>query len=612
MTDWDVPPIDRYCDLVMKGGIASGVVYPEAIAKLSHYYRFQSIGGTSAGAIAASVTAAAEYQRRLTGSRAGFDLLKQLPTKLGDKTSSGKSKLLSLFQPQPPLRRLFSVLIGALNRKKTSLRIWSIIWGLLRAYWPATVSAGLIAVLVGFFDVGWFAACLTFVLVVMSLVGQRVYSDVTKRLVAYDLGLCTGLTEQDSIDEALTPWLHHLIQTAAGRAIHEAPVTFGDLWLVRSPLETQQDRDLPRSIELQMFSTNLSHGRPYIFPLADSERLYFTTGEMRKCLPDQVVKWMVDNSPSNDRDQGSHDEDKLLQVPAAERFPILLAARMSLSFPFLFTAIPLHAIETDRFGKKTFRPCWFSDGGISSNFPIHLFDDLVPRWPTFGLTLEAKIADQSPVFLATTYDQGYEERWNIAPDNKDVSMLGWFVGAIVSTMQNWNDNSLTRMPGVRDRVARVRLEKHEGGMNLNMEAQHIHAVAKRGVDAIDQILGRFAPPSRNGGPADGWDEHRFVRLHVLLKMLAVRSQGITDALRPDCRYATDFGSLFTQMMSAKDQHGNPLPPPGYEKPLTPQQCQELKTFVMRLEALAKEMQPLDHSIEFSAIPTPELRIRPPL
>lgn len=129
MTDGDVPPIDRYCDLVMKGGIASGVVYPEAIAKLSHYYRFQSIGGTSAGAIAASVTAAAEYQRRLTGSRAGFDLLKQLPTKLGDKTSSGKSKLLSLFQPQPPLRRLFSVLIGALNRKKTSLRIWSIIWG---------------------------------------------------------------------------------------------------------------------------------------------------------------------------------------------------------------------------------------------------------------------------------------------------------------------------------------------------------------------------------------------------------------------------------------------------------------------------------------------------
>ena len=64
MTHCPEPPTDRFCDLVMKGGIASGVVYPKAIAELSHHYRFQSIGGTSAGAIAAAVTAAAEYQRR--------------------------------------------------------------------------------------------------------------------------------------------------------------------------------------------------------------------------------------------------------------------------------------------------------------------------------------------------------------------------------------------------------------------------------------------------------------------------------------------------------------------------------------------------------------------
>ena len=78
----DSPPNaseDRYCDLVMKGGIASGVVYPRAIARLAEHYRFQSIGGTSAGAIAAAVTAAAEYQRRRTGSLQGFELLKRLP-----------------------------------------------------------------------------------------------------------------------------------------------------------------------------------------------------------------------------------------------------------------------------------------------------------------------------------------------------------------------------------------------------------------------------------------------------------------------------------------------------------------------------------------------------
>jgi predicted acylesterase/phospholipase RssA len=47
------------CDLVMRGGITSGIVYPRAIAKLAETYDFRSIGGTSAGAIAATATAAA-------------------------------------------------------------------------------------------------------------------------------------------------------------------------------------------------------------------------------------------------------------------------------------------------------------------------------------------------------------------------------------------------------------------------------------------------------------------------------------------------------------------------------------------------------------------------
>ena len=55
--------LERSCDLVMKGGITSGVVYPKAIVQLSRTYRFRNIGGTSAGAIAAVITAAAEYGR---------------------------------------------------------------------------------------------------------------------------------------------------------------------------------------------------------------------------------------------------------------------------------------------------------------------------------------------------------------------------------------------------------------------------------------------------------------------------------------------------------------------------------------------------------------------
>ena len=72
----------KYCDLIMKGGVTSGVVYPLAVFELSSEYWFKNIGGTSAGAIAAGVTAAAECARRRTGKTAGYDRLKQLPNDL--------------------------------------------------------------------------------------------------------------------------------------------------------------------------------------------------------------------------------------------------------------------------------------------------------------------------------------------------------------------------------------------------------------------------------------------------------------------------------------------------------------------------------------------------
>ena len=47
MTDTTPDPDDtgrRFCDLVMKGGITSGIVFPTAVAQLSTQYRFRHIG----------------------------------------------------------------------------------------------------------------------------------------------------------------------------------------------------------------------------------------------------------------------------------------------------------------------------------------------------------------------------------------------------------------------------------------------------------------------------------------------------------------------------------------------------------------------------------------
>ena len=58
------------CDVIMKGGLTSGVVFPLAICRLSEKFRFVNLGGTSAGGIAAAVAAAAEYNRDKGGFRA--------------------------------------------------------------------------------------------------------------------------------------------------------------------------------------------------------------------------------------------------------------------------------------------------------------------------------------------------------------------------------------------------------------------------------------------------------------------------------------------------------------------------------------------------------------
>ena len=95
------------CDLVMKGGITSGVVYPRAVMVLGERYRFRNIGGTSAGAIAAAVTAAAEYGRQ-TGAA---EDLSRIDAIVRDLTRPGL--LLGLFQPAKENRPLWGVVRAA-------------------------------------------------------------------------------------------------------------------------------------------------------------------------------------------------------------------------------------------------------------------------------------------------------------------------------------------------------------------------------------------------------------------------------------------------------------------------------------------------------------------
>lgn len=70
-------------DLVMKGGITSGVVYPRLVKQLSEVYTFRSIGGTSAGAIAAAAATAAQPGVSGGTNVKAFDELEKLSGHLG-------------------------------------------------------------------------------------------------------------------------------------------------------------------------------------------------------------------------------------------------------------------------------------------------------------------------------------------------------------------------------------------------------------------------------------------------------------------------------------------------------------------------------------------------
>lgn len=101
----DNPP----CDVVMKGGITSGVTYPKAVCEIASAYELRNIGGTSAGALAAAAAAAAEVGRDIQG--AGFARLATLPGRLSAiPKSQSKSVLFNLFRPSGPTRPLFRIL----------------------------------------------------------------------------------------------------------------------------------------------------------------------------------------------------------------------------------------------------------------------------------------------------------------------------------------------------------------------------------------------------------------------------------------------------------------------------------------------------------------------
>jgi hypothetical protein len=312
------------------------------------------------------VTAAAEWRRQTDASDQGFAVLQKVMEEL-----TGDGFVQNLFQPTPATRPLYDILIASLkaaipptsgdgpqpaeSRGGSTLRkvlpvvrvLWRqqrlsrvigavaggtawvltllVGWGLGVVAdpgawgWPAILGA-VIGLLIAV-ALGWVVG---FILGAYRT-ARRVYAALNEQ----GFGMCPGRPQPGFEGrDALTDWLYQRIQACAGPTVIR-PLTFGDL------------KD--KGIHLETMTTDLTLARPVRIPF-ESERYLFRPRELRAIFPDAVVNYMIDPSAPADRPPGSPaDEDRLREMPEATNTPLVVFARLSLSFPVLLTAVRLYA-----------------------------------------------------------------------------------------------------------------------------------------------------------------------------------------------------------------------------------------------------------------------------
>lgn len=474
---------ERDCDLIMKGGTTSGTVYPRAVRQLMSDYRLVNIGGTSAGAIAAAAAAAAEVGRE----KGSLD-------KLDDLASALPEKLLHFFEPRPEsvpilqvglnvvkfgLRKGFARSLPILIREYFGWLITSTISAavlagiLVYCLWYSQAASGLVTFMIGF------SICLCVLLgVAVWLISSLMhFIGVIKTEFSYekDFGICPGAGQSpDSKDSAFTDWFAQQLNDLAGRPADNAkPLTFGDL-------KTCDGRE----IRLVVLTTSITNEMPVTIPFKN-ETFYFKPDELDGKIPASVLVWLKANCQKR-------DGTEYYRLPDRDDFPLILAVRLSLSFPLLFTVMKLH-----RYSEATgkFVEVIFSDGGITSNFPIHFFDSIWPSRPTFGITLD-RTDETEPKLIRPVFGDQLE---HTGLQSRKMIEAGDFVSALLSTMQSWQDAELSNMPASRQRIIHIPLMQTEGGLNLDMDETTIKQLLSRGEEA-GKLFSQF-----------NWENHRWTR-----------------------------------------------------------------------------------------------------
>ncbi len=582
----------QYCDLVMKGGITSGVIYPAAAYELSDKYSFKNIGGTSAGAIAAAVVAAAELGRRNGAGtdphkKGGFDVVKGLSSEI-----SSNGKLFRLFTPNKRTSKVFNVALNVLTKRTKWGRIGAGVIGVLLAAWAYSACFFCVGLVLPTFLFGWakwgrhfplqhlvtahpWACSLSgtalggfFALVGSTKLGVNRTIDA---LAANSFGICSGMARASKDEASLTEWIDQQIQAAAGRLPGDAPVTFSDLWT--APLYDGESPTSDKTIQLQVVTTSVTEGRPYSIPFRE-RGMYFDPKELGELFPPRIIQALIAASERRARKKiaeiasaktshepyrpvcsPSNENRILVSFPEPGDLPLLIAVRMSLSFPALLSAVPFYRVDYSvarnqaqgaaQYKTRVATKVWFSDGGICSNFPMTFFDSPIPRWPTFGINLTSAPSTKCPPdgdrpakdFVSMLAPNAYarvpmndlgDAVWTpngVIEQQEASDCIAKFAFGILNTTMDWRDNLQAVAPGFRDRIAAVELCADEGGLNLNMPTKLIEDLTNRGKACGEELKGF------------DFSQHAFTRYRIALcgleEYLASMDRGFRNPVPQD-------------------------------------------------------------------------------
>jgi len=628
-------PLALECDLVMKGGVTSGIIYPSAIAAIARDYRLRAVGGTSAGAIGAAAAAAMEFGRRSGRNGDAPAMMASLASRLG-APSDGRPLLLRLFEPDASTAPLFRLLMRMSEARRrgtgTVLRLFLLVPAMI----ALLVAGAVVGVLVWRLPEPRAAAGIALAMlsllcgaVVLTVLFAAAYwlPRIKGGLAATadnGFGFCSGMARYrtpalrwrwpwqrpPTAAEApsLSEWLHEQFQALAGLDEDE-PLCFGDLWAAShrvagrpreaafaiameqaaavarerparesatAPNPAPRLDGIARDIELALVASDINRAQSVQLPFMRREdRLYARISDLRALFPETIVTWMVKHRRTSAEIDAELEalvpeaeaRADFIRLPRPEDLPVLIAVRMSLSFPFLFRAVRLYVVRRNGQapGCQELAEVWLADGGITSNFPIHLFDAPIPGRPTFCLNLlyhDDELEPDAPPSrargdgdhrtAAPADDTGLPtvpaEGGSAAPDELVYMLrtnsgrlsaytrftpgaafgrLVRFGGRVLTTARQWGDNQLIDIPGYRDRIVHIRMLPDEGGLNFDMGKDRIDLLQARGARGGTVIAKRFRPDTADDPlhPGErlvlGWANHRFVRFRSFLAGLEV-------------------------------------------------------------------------------------------